>query len=131
MTAPASSAESQLLEVGIGLQYIAAICDVPAGCAVQVGVASLALSSIDGSPIRIVEVHLRIPDPDDAAFLAKVLRLPQVARRTAADDWTWRGWLVGDSPHTLVSITLRSAPGATPGSSRTKRNASGDDHAAR
>lgn len=112
-------AELRLVGLGIGLQYIAAICGVPADCTVRVGVEVLALSGVDGSPIRIIEPHLRFQDPEDAAVLAEVLWLPAVPRRSASDDWTWRGWLVGDNPRTpLVSVTLRSAAGTAPNTRR-------------
>lgn len=103
----ATATGARLREAGLGLKYIAAVCEVSAGCVVHVGVVSLGLRSVDGSSIRIVQAQLILQDPDEAAFLAAVLHAPAVGRRTAEDDWLWRGWLIGDRPHTpLLSVTL-------------------------
>lgn len=103
-------ARSRLAEVGVGLQYLAAVCGATTGCDVQIDVANLPVRGLDASPIQVAQARLRFPDPDDAAFLAAVLGLPQVPRTSAADDWCWRGWLVGERPHArLLSVTLTSA----------------------
>lgn len=104
---PVSRAESRLMEAGILLQSIAADGGVRAGCAVQLGVVTFPLRSVDGSPIRIVEAHLRVPDHAEARFLAAVL-WPDVTEPRIAGRWAWRGWIVGDSSSTPLSITLAS-----------------------
>ena len=108
-----SLAESRLIEAGIWLRFIAADLGIRADCGVPVGVATFPLRSVDGSPIRVAEAHLRVPDPAEARFLAAVL-WPDVAEPRIAGRWAWRGWIVGDSPSMPLSITLSSDSDAAP-----------------
>lgn len=109
---PASLGESRLHQMGLGLQYIAAVCGTRADYAVQVADTSYLPGSIEAGAVRIVEAHLGFPDPAEARFLAAVL-CPAVDEPRIAGSWVWRGWIVGDSPHTPLSITLSSDPDAT------------------
>ncbi|MFC8796933.1 hypothetical protein ACFT2C_04325 [Promicromonospora sp. NPDC057138] len=108
----ASPHESRLLQVGIFLRRIAAIRDVSARCGVLVGMTSLEPSGVEQGTVRVVEAHLQVPDPTDARFLAAVL-WPAAVEPRIAERWVWRGWIVGDSPHTPLSITLSSDLDAT------------------
>ena len=109
---PLPVAESRLVAVGIHVRRLAAAAGIPADCVVHVDASMLSVHAPDGRPIWVVDAHLRLPAPDDAALLATALWLPAVPRRSPTDDWCWRGWLTVDAPHAwLVSVTLSSPSG--------------------
>ncbi len=109
---PRPVAESRLVAVGIHVRRLAAAAGIPADCVVHVDASMPSVQARDGRPIWVVDTHLRLPAPDDAALLAAALGLPAVARRSPADDWCWCGWLTVDAPHPwLVSVTLSSDSG--------------------
>ncbi|WP_344400554.1 hypothetical protein [Promicromonospora sukumoe] len=105
--------------MGIRMRLLAAASGISAECVVQVAASTLPVRGVDSSSIHVVEARLSIPEPDDAALLAAVLRLPAVPRRVVTDDWLWRGWLAGDAAHdTLLSVTLSGESGAESRQSR-------------
>ncbi|MEU4360295.1 hypothetical protein [Promicromonospora sp. NPDC023987] len=113
---PLRVGKARLSEVGIHLRRLAAITGISANCVVQFGASALPLRSVDGSPIRVIDAHLRIPVWGDAAFFAAVLRLSALPCRGAGGDWRWRGWLAGDVTHDiLLSITVSSGTGMETG----------------
>ncbi|PUB32573.1 hypothetical protein C8K30_1011099 [Promicromonospora sp. AC04] len=109
---PLPVAESRLVAVGIHVRRLAAAAGIPADCVVHVDASMLPMQARDGHPIWVVDAHLRLPEPDEAALLAAALWLPAVPRRSPADDWCWRGWLTVEAPNAwLVSVTLSSPSG--------------------